>query len=246
MTITLLGNSGKANSTVAAPTSITPALTVASTAGNFLLLVVSVTGTSPTITTPANWSNPVAVGSSPTTLTDVFIYPNNPGGITSVAVTVGSTTAGGAVASIYEFSGVSSTLRSSSVTNLFTNNGVGTSGSIQTPNNFQTVDTLAVTVSGRVASTITPTFDSFYTWSTSVQGAVSTGATTNVQQDVYWTEILSSGPLPDFSATYGSSVNHEEIIILFSTLNSFKQNVTSVGGVIGTLVGQHYQGMIGG
>ena len=84
-----------AATSVNSPASVTPTF-AATQIGSFLILFVVATGTSPTITTPASWT--LLVSTSSTTIAYAcFIRPNNPGGITSVAVTV-SATNGGAVA----------------------------------------------------------------------------------------------------------------------------------------------------
>jgi len=110
-----LVQSAAAASSVNSPTTITPTLGSGSTQGNILLLVVAVTGTSPTVTTPANWT---LIQSSVNSGISLYLFEiqNNLGGITSVAVTV-SATNGGAVGALFEYAG----------------DGVGLTGNIQTP-----------------------------------------------------------------------------------------------------------------
>src|SRR5215472_4319406 len=85
---------------VNSPASITPTC-AATVAGNLLIMVVVATGASPTVSTPASW-NLLGTSGNATVVVAVFSRPNNPGGITSVVVTLNNITNGGAVASIFE------------------------------------------------------------------------------------------------------------------------------------------------
>jgi len=98
-----LVQSANAVSSAAGPTSITPTLGAGSTAGNLLLLAVAVAGTTVSITTPTNWTLVNSGVIAGVGRIHLFAFPNNTGGITSVAITV-TATGGSAVASIFEFS----------------------------------------------------------------------------------------------------------------------------------------------
>src|SRR5712692_5793190 len=106
-----LVQSAAAASTVNGPASVTPTLGGGSTQGNLLLLVVAVSssaGGNPTITTPANWTL-ISSSNGSNNATAVFARPLNPGGITSVAVTVNATN-GGAVGALFEYSGLGNSI----------------------------------------------------------------------------------------------------------------------------------------
>lgn len=90
MAFSLIQSVGAATS-VAAPTSITVSGITATTAGNVLYLWVAVGGSgTPGITTPANWTLVGTSGGATQTLA-CFSYPSNPGGITSVTVSLTGT-----------------------------------------------------------------------------------------------------------------------------------------------------------
>lgn len=97
-----------AASNAAGPTTITPTFGGGSVAGNLLLLVVAVAGTTVSITTPANWTLVATQTIAGVGQIALFSFANNTGGITAVAVTV-TATAGSAVASMFEFSGIPAT-----------------------------------------------------------------------------------------------------------------------------------------
>lgn len=75
-------------------------------AGNFLVICVAATGTSPTISTPASWTQDSKLQVA-TLAHAVYVFPNNPGSITSVIVSLGGTIQGVAAVAM-EFSGVGS------------------------------------------------------------------------------------------------------------------------------------------
>lgn len=168
-----------AATSVNSPTSVTPTLGGASTAGNFLFMTVVVTGTSPSITTPASWTL-VTGASNATFAIAMFSRPNNPGGITSVAITI-SATNGGAVATIYEFGGIGVAPTTDLVQSL-NFSGTGLTGSQTTPP--ADLGELEIIVMGVVATSVI---------STSSQGSFtiitgptsSTVATTNAQKIDY-------------------------------------------------------------
>jgi hypothetical protein len=81
-----------------------PSLTlpVASTAGNLLVAAINADPTNTSSTAPAGWVSAVAVNQSTAGREEIWYYPNNPGGITSVTFT----TAVNAVGQLTEWSGV--------------------------------------------------------------------------------------------------------------------------------------------
>ena len=90
-----------AKSAVASPT-VTATLPVASTAGTLLVAVIR-SGTSGTnFTAPANWVVANRVNRFGTSHSEIWYYPNNPGGISSAAFTVPN----GAIAQMTEWSNV--------------------------------------------------------------------------------------------------------------------------------------------
>jgi hypothetical protein len=101
-------------------------------AGNLLVAFVSARGTFASATMPANWQLATSnVGGTGSTTESAFLYyyPNNPGGITSVAVMVTGTA--GVSLLLAEFSGVatSSPLDQTGVAGA----GSGSTGSLTTP-----------------------------------------------------------------------------------------------------------------
>lgn len=192
-----------AASTTSAPASITPTLGTASTAGNLLLLAVTVTATSgtPSITTPAGWTllTSQAFTSQSSAL---FSRPNNPGGITAVVITLSGDTTGGAVATIAEFSN----------TGAQTNDFANSSGSTPNLNNFfppataiQELSVYAVTLFGNTA-----TYSKTDDFSTIVAMTASTGATSNVQLGMF----LAVNGGTSTSENFGSLTGNQGLIIL--------------------------------
>jgi hypothetical protein len=122
----------KSASNTAAAASVTATLASASVAGNLLVAFVAARGAFTSATMPANWQLAASnVGGSGSSSESAFLYyyPNNPGGITSVAVTVTGTT--GVSLLLAEFSGVatSSPLDQTDVAGA----GSGATGTLLTP-----------------------------------------------------------------------------------------------------------------
>lgn len=227
----------------AGPASITPTFGGASTAGNFLVLVVCVTGTTPTITTPGGWTsirnnvtNSIAIG--------VFILPNNAGGITAVAVTLGGT-AGGAAASLFEFTGFPAvSINSLEISGIATNAGsvnpkAVVSGNISTPQ----LNELIFAVVAFAAANVNATANSF-DLANSIGTGVSTSGAPNAQLACFWGTTLFA-VVSQVNLTLNASVAWQAEVLRFSTQG---QAITynSVGGNPGTVWPQYNQGMIGG
>jgi hypothetical protein len=238
-----LVQSNTAASSAASPTSINPALSGNATPGNFLVVFVCVTGTSPTITSPTGWiavrnsvSGSVAFG--------MFVLP----GCTAItgpgAITVGGT-GGGAAASILEFSGMGP---SATLDLLTMFNNTSTSPSSTSAATAKPLYTNELLLAGLMfaATTITNTTGTTGEYSTAVASVVSTNGTPNAQIAVYWGVSLSNVTLPNFQATLGASVSWLVAYVRYASLNSQIIQDTNIGGVAGQLVGQFYQGMVGG
>lgn len=237
MAISLLQSNATA-SAAASPTSITPTLGSPSTAGTLLVLAVAATGSAPSITSPgAGW---VAFGNSaPGNLARALFYMlNNPGGITSVPVTVSAAT-GGAAASIFEFSGVGigAILE-------FSNAPANTNGAFANPytSNVPLTNELWFCAVHFQAGVLTPTTTP--EWSAAVGAAVSTNGTPNAQIACFWA-VNSSSNNPAISGTVSSN-NWAVRALRFQTGASNGISNDNIGGLAGQLVGQFYQGMIGG
>lgn len=229
--------SATAASSAASPTSITPTLAAASTAGNLLIIAVAVTGTSPTITTPTNWAS-LGANSQAGLAFVLYRYENNPGGITSVVITVGGT-GGGAVAAIFEFQGMTPY-------KFDTNATQASAGSTSYANKALAVTTryndLLFYATAFAAATLTPSNTN--EWSP-VIAAISTNGTPNAQLGCFWgLSVLNS--TETMSGTFNASVVNAQTIARYIVAGSQQETYNNVGGMSGQLVGQFFQGMIGG
>lgn len=179
LTLPTLVQQNTAASSVASPASITPTLSTASTAGNLLLISVTVSGSSPSAAVPAGWAL-VSQGTAGAFQTSVFSRVSNPGGITAVAITLSNDTNGGAVATIFEFSSMgSSTVEL--VTGTFNTGGASVNlNPLALPADYN--ELVFLTTGGQSGITTTPADTSF----SSVIGGTSTVATTNVTLSSFW------------------------------------------------------------
>ena len=235
-----LAQSASAASSAASPTSITPTLSGGSTAGNLLILAVCCTGTSPTITTPANWTLQVATVSATLALA-VFTRINNPGNITAVAVTI-TATGGGAVASLCEFSRsivAASVEATYAFQGAFGSFGLGPSAPLQ-------IGELTFITFGYQAATLT-TGQKTQNMSANVASAVSTNGTPNAQIANFWGENSGATALeaPNISVSI-PAVTAGETLIRLTTADSSPLTNDLVSGQSGIYVPQFYQGSIGG
>lgn len=230
-----LVQSGNAASSAAGPASITPALGVASTAGNLLVLCVTNTNTTGTITTPAGWTL-LQSNSQSGLVSNLYYIINNAGGITSVVVTLGGT-AGGAVASIFEFSGVGGV-------------AVDQNSIAGTTSNAFSAPTITTSLTGELcfmhvgyaAATLTPTASG--EWSSAI-GTVSTTGAPNAQDSCFWAQS-NVGNVPTLTGSFSASVIHAQNLVTFNVLGTMPVVHDSIGGLAGVYVGQFNQGMIGG
>jgi len=230
-----------AASAAAGPASITPTFGGASTAGNFLVLIVCVTGTTPSITTPGGWTsirnnvtNAIAFG--------FFIFPNNPGGITSVAVTVGGT-GGGAAAAMFEFTSMPNNISGAEVTGIFTSVGtpnpiVNVSGGIVPP----FINELVFCALAFAAATVNSNANT-PDLTNSVGNVVSTSGAPNAQLACFWGLSLLNIPTGG-NMTLGTSVAVQFEVARF--LSAFGQAVDyTPGSPRGAVWPPYYQGSIG-
>lgn len=217
-----------AATSVNSPASVTPTLAAASKPGNLLIITIIVTGTSPTITTPANWTL-IASASNATFAGAVFAILSNAGGITSVAITI-SATNGGAVATIYEVAG---TGVKADIASFINYTGTSWGGGVVTPLPTA-IGELDITVIGVVATSVIST-SSPGDFTTITGPTSSTVATTNAQKIDYIdlnTSTQETGPV---GSVTGGSQNIAFGQVRFITTNS-TLFTRGVGGAI--FVGQ--------
>lgn len=241
MVATLL-QSNTAASSVASPVSVTPTLGVASTKGNLLLLSVCVTGTTPSITTPAGWTL-IQTNAPSGLVTSLFALSNNPGGITSVVVTVGGT-GGGAVAAIFEFSGMGmvQSIEALTFTTGTSNTYTGVAAA-QLPSFPNFLNELIFYTIGFAATSLTPANSG--EWSAVVGGIASTNGVPNAQIASFW-GIQGVESLPVIGGSLGASVILGIINTRFMSGNEGRVSFATNMGARGIYVGAFNQGMIGG
>lgn len=239
MTIALVQSNVVATSTNS-PTSITPTFGSSTTSGNFLVLAVITGGTSETITTPASWTLAQSEGSNATC--SLFVYPNNPGSITAVAVTITATN-GGAVAVVFEFSGMptlpvddggpfTSAANSTALPNIFTQAA-----------KFGDLEIFMLGFLNAAQSVVTGSFSS--EWSTAFTARATNGATYNPSLACYWGQSPAMGQT-SITGSISPSTFYQAIGLRRTSLISQTLTYTNVGGQAGIYVPQFYQGSIGG
>jgi hypothetical protein len=194
-----------------------------------LVLVVAVTGTSPSITNPANWTL-TNTSNNANIMCKVYIMPNNVGGITNVAVTIGGT-GGGAVAILLELAGASNIVTQTTANG----NNVG-SAAFNTPAFpiSQEAGQLALYAVAYAAATLTLTNSANL-----AQAAtdVSTSGTPNAQLNVYWgntvyfVRTLVTG-------TFDASVAHAQALFVLNILGSVVYTRANIGAGDVVVVGQ--------
>jgi len=216
-----------AASSAAGPSSITPALGVASQAGDTLLLAVVNTNTGGTITTPAGWTA-IQSNVGPTGLdVGLFLLPGiqNPG-ITSVVVALGGTL-GGAVAALFDFVGAAPIGLDATATQSATSNSYANLALAATAQYTQ----LLFYVCGFAAATLTPSNSA--DWSGAVGTAVSTTGAPNAQIACFF-QITPDDPVPTIGGGLSASVVNQQDIARFNIPGS---QVDTVGPGGATFVG---------
>jgi hypothetical protein len=194
-----------------------------------LLLAVVVTGTTPSITTPAGWTA-IQNNVAPTGLACGLFLLNGPGnvGITGVTVTVGGS-GGGAVAALFNFIGASPATVDASGTQ----NGTGTSYSNFTVGVALPAGELLFYMVGFAAATLTPSNNA--AWSGVLGAVVSTNGTPNAQLGCFI--VFNSGqvPFPSLGGSLSASVVNQENQVHLGVPGTFTP-VIGPGGA--TFVGQ--------
>lgn len=231
------GQASSANS----PTSLV--VSWASTvAGNFLALMVTVTGSNPTVTTPGGgW---IVASSVVTSTISLYLYvlPNNGGGLTGLTLSC-SATNGGISAAFIEFSGLPPVMNVE-----YVNTRSGTSNNIPQmvlQNVVNTNDLHLIAVGHDPTGSIATQANRSVEWAGNINGAASTTATTNVRIDNFWA-INADSDTPNLFATFSASVVWAAIAIRFVSTSSGAIANVMVGGNPGVMAGQFFQGMIGG
>jgi hypothetical protein len=230
---------------------VTPATTssITATAGNLLVAVYTLLGTSPTISTPTGggtWQLAENVAGS-TVTTAMFYLPNNAGGGVNASAALGGTVTGW-VACILEFSQTGA-----NCARQFSRQASSTSTAVSdvfAPQKVQTIPSLLfVYAIGRATNVFTPAFTGLGPsgtsgWSASIQPQV---GIQGISQDVYWGSNLAQGvgPWPTAPGTLATSATWKAIGAWFNTTATQPSQGTPVGGAIGTYQGS-YQGTIGG
>lgn len=242
-------NNGTA--TPATPGSLT------ATAGNLLVLLVAVQGTSPTISTPASWTQ-VQNSAGATLSTALFIRPNNPGGASNPSATLGGTPAGWiAVQAELTTTGSNEALISSAVTaqataaltNIFpTNLGQALPGELFLYGVARTGNTTLTGATSGLNNWAPPGYPAGSSqWSASVQGQ------TNIQGlsiDLFWGTSTEAWPCP-YPQGAGTLSGAVASVQIGAWLNSSATSPTTaktanIGGGVGSYVGPFNAGMVGG
>lgn len=231
------GASNTGAATPATPSSLTVS------AGNLLILAIFVNGTSPTIATPAGWTLVQGVNGGATSMA-LFMQANTAGGATNPSSTLGGTVTGWACG-MWEFSGQGSNanyeqLLGSNIINQspppLTNIFAG-----QANQNMPQSNLLFVYAVGRATAVLTPA-NTGIAWSATQNPVNANG----VQLDFFWGTNPGPGPFPSAAGSLGAGVNCRTIGAWFSSALASPFTPANIGGQAGYLVGQFYQGMIGG
>jgi hypothetical protein len=243
MGITLVQSPGGNASTINSPTSLVCSWG-ATSAGNLLILMVSATGSSPTVTTPGGWT---ALGSNPGTSISTYLFTlaNNAGGLTGVTLAC-SATNGGISASFFEFSGMPAA-NNAEYTNTFS--GTGTAVPQLVTSNVQKTDELCLAfVASNATASLSTSGSRTPEWVGNVNGIGSTNATTNTRNNTYYGASVGTST-PFIQGTLSVSVVWSAICVrlLSSDSGPFSVPVIAIiGGNAGQVAGQFFQGMVGG
>jgi hypothetical protein len=217
---------------------------------NLAILLVAVLGTSPTITTPASWTQ-VQKTSGATLSFAMYAFPNQGGGATNPSVTLGGTVTGW-VCAMFEFSqtGANCIIQGSNqnalsvvqLADIFQSSGNGVGG----PQLLYFYAVARATATITTANTgIAPPGGSS-SWSTSVQPQA---GVQGLSMDFYWASGLCCGSecKPSAAGLLSSAVASVAIAAWANTTASNPQNGAGNSfGARGVLVGGQYQGMMGG
>lgn len=245
MAVTLVQSPGGNASSANSPTSLVCSW-AATVAGNLLILMVSATGTSPSVTTPGGWS---VLASNPGASISTYIYclPNNAGGLTGVTLSC-SATNGGISASFLEFAGMPG-VNSVEYTNTFS--GTGTSvPQLITDTVLKTNELFLAFVASNATGSFSSSGSRTPEWAGNLNGIGSTNGTTNTRNNDYWATNGGSSSTPQIQGTLSPSVIWSAIGVhmLSSSSGAFSSPLPTniISGNAGVVVGQFFQGMIGG
>jgi len=216
-----------------------------------MILVIAAIGTSPTLTTPTNWTQ-IAKTSGATLTVAMYAFPNITTGAKNPSSTIGGTVTGW-IASMFEFTqcganckiqnSVQQTSAIAQLTDIF--QAAGNSAT-----QAQNLYLYAVASAGAASFAannqgIAPPGGSSG-WSASVQ---SQAAVQGLSVDFFWGSGLCCGRecLPQASGLLASAVASVAIAAWANTIASNSQNGAGNSfGERGVLVGGQYQGMMGG
>jgi hypothetical protein len=241
-----LVQSGSNNGTTspATPGSLTP------TAGNLMVLTIAAIGTSPTLTTPASWTQ-IRKTSGATLTVAMYAFPNVTTGAKNPSSTIGGTVTGW-VASMFEFTPTGanchaqgSVMQTSAVAQLTDIFQAADSSATQFQNLYlYYVARATATIAANNAGVAPPGGSSSWSASTETQAGVQ-----GLSTDFYWASGLCCGNncAPQASGLLSSAVASVAIAAWFNTIASNSQNGRGNGfGERGIFVGGQYQGMMGG
>lgn len=220
-------------------------------AGNLLFLIVGVIGTSPTITTPASYTQ-IQKAENASISFGAYFRANGPGGAANPSVTLGGTVTGW-YALLAEFSqtGANCALQGSAISN----NGALT----QLPNVFSTQSGLRTIPNLLFVSAAARPQASTLTWQNSLLAGLNSGETwfadpfAQVQSNgiginFSWGSNLAKGPgsWPISQGVLSSSGVSVQIGAWFNTTASQPSVGSNIGGNEGIYVPTFFQGMVGG
>jgi len=238
----------------------TPATTgsITAVAGNLLVVIIAVLGTSPTIATPTSagtWTQ-IQKTSGATLSFAMYLQANNAGGAINPSSVLGGTVTGW-IAEIFEFSatGANCALQSSVQTAQSTAQLVNIFAGLQqmqpellfcyavaratATQVIQNTGLAPINQQGIVVGSPPTTWTASQLPQAGVQG---------LSLDFFWGSNLAQGvgPYPTGLGLLSSGVASVQIAAWFNTIASPSQVAGNVGGSEGIYVGPFYQGIVGG
>lgn len=220
----------------------------ATTPGTLLLWIVTATSSgSPVISSPGGSWVSVYNTSVSNLAYALYVQLNNAGGITTITSNLATTTAGGVCSGFLEIQAVtpnSNQLWSNDFSTSY--NQIGTTVPWTGITSYTSIAELLFYCSHRAASTYTP--NNTFHWNGGYGSGVSTGSTTNAQQDIYLGITIEELGQASGGGSLGTSVANALGYARYNSSISFPFNYTSspVGGKSGVMQPQFFQGMIGG
>ena len=227
----VLKQSGTTGTSAAAPSNISVNFS-ATVLGSALVVFVSATGAANVAITslPAPWIT-IFNSSANSLARALFVQPNNPGGVTTVTVSLANTTAGGAAMIFGEFTGVavSSPLDASVTTTSAGSTGQSTQFATIPPNSDELVlGDLACVVT--TLNNITGSSPGFVL----VGNVSSKVATTNAQEILYW-KINAINLRTIWTTSLAASVANVQDISRYFAADSGAYVLNNIGGNAGIL-----------